>query len=701
MRRGATVGLFCLALAVSLACTGAVLGQERAITLSPPMGSVAGTAEELEISILLSSPEDVEAFAAAIEVGPLLEIVSLDQAGALASVNGGSGPDLWVPNIRNDLGGLTLGVVVDVPLPGFEGGDVAIPAGEDTLVATFRVKAKTPECPADVTISLVDGAPFEEPPLDNMVSVGGGTSYGVNEGLDISSEVDVSIECPPPHRVEVLDTVVQCRELPVRCPEQPCTNTIAEVPVVLHNSQPAQAFVIAVAHDPAVLELVEIRPGADLPLPIEGDGGTEYYVPEVGPDGGFLGVVFDTIAPYDNQQLPAGDNEVAVFVYRHLGSLPEADPPVEVSTDITPVNGVLGVPPLDNIVIVQYPDTTASEPASPDGGTLTLVGPPPCTEVICDEFELLCEPQTEWTAPDDSVTVCFSYRSTEKLMGLSMSIAFDCGDLEATDSEFVSIVDALDAEFEIVSLDNDPAAVDGDGCEIVVGLLIDSSPPFDARRLPATTVADPEDPDGCPAPQEVVCVDFLVKADATCEDCDGESDNCYVSPIRFINFLDAMIGIPTENLLVMVTERQDSIDSFEVEDGLVLTPCGVKIRPYPRFVRGDCNGDYKVDIADASHILYYVYLHVGYTDCEDACDVTDDEVLDLTDPVYLLSFLFRRGPKPPEPFNGSMPDILRGIPLWDPEARGVGQLQRGPDETETGKNYGTPPLDCERDSQCP
>jgi hypothetical protein len=37
-------------------------------------------------------------------------------------------------------------------------------------------------------------------------------------------------------------------------------------------------------------------------------------------------------------------------------------------------------------------------------------------------------------------------------------------------------------------------------------------------------------------------------------------------------------------------------------------------------------------------------------DCEDAMDVDDDEVLNTTDPIYLLNYLFRSGQEPKAPF---------------------------------------------------
>jgi hypothetical protein len=67
------------------------------------------------------------------------------------------------------------------------------------------------------------------------------------------------------------------------------------------------------------------------------------------------------------------------------------------------------------------------------------------------------------------------------------------------------------------------------------------------------------------------------------------------------------------------------------------------------FVRGDCNGDARIDVSDALFSL--LVLFAGRTaSCLDACDANGDGRHDLTDALYLLSFIFRGGSQPPPPF---------------------------------------------------
>lgn len=76
------------------------------------------------------------------------------------------------------------------------------------------------------------------------------------------------------------------------------------------------------------------------------------------------------------------------------------------------------------------------------------------------------------------------------------------------------------------------------------------------------------------------------------------------------------------------------------------------------FVRGDFNGQFGVDLSDASFLLNHLFLGgprpIG---CLDAADVNDDGELTLVDAVFLLNFLFQGGAQipPPHPKTASDP----------------------------------------------
>ncbi len=67
------------------------------------------------------------------------------------------------------------------------------------------------------------------------------------------------------------------------------------------------------------------------------------------------------------------------------------------------------------------------------------------------------------------------------------------------------------------------------------------------------------------------------------------------------------------------------------------------------FIRGDCNADGTVNIADPVSGLAYLFSGAP-TDCLDAHDTNDDGQVDISDPIYALAYLFDGGPALPAPF---------------------------------------------------
>lgn len=70
----------------------------------------------------------------------------------------------------------------------------------------------------------------------------------------------------------------------------------------------------------------------------------------------------------------------------------------------------------------------------------------------------------------------------------------------------------------------------------------------------------------------------------------------------------------------------------------------------PEFLRGDFDRNGAVDLTDAVLVARYLFSAGEAPSCDDAADANDDAVLDVSDPVYLLFFLFLQGPPPPAPF---------------------------------------------------
>lgn len=84
--------------------------------------------------------------------------------------------------------------------------------------------------------------------------------------------------------------------------------------------------------------------------------------------------------------------------------------------------------------------------------------------------------------------------------------------------------------------------------------------------------------------------------------------------------------------------------------GIYIARTGPEVMSAEEFLRGDANGDERVDVSDVVMILRHLFAGSGDLRCLDAGDVNDDGALDLADGVYLAMFLFCGGPTIPEPF---------------------------------------------------
>jgi hypothetical protein len=85
--------------------------------------------------------------------------------------------------------------------------------------------------------------------------------------------------------------------------------------------------------------------------------------------------------------------------------------------------------------------------------------------------------------------------------------------------------------------------------------------------------------------------------------------------------------------------------------------------PQEVFVRGNANGDCRVDISDPLRILNSLFRDGSPLGCLDAADANDDGNVDISDPISLLSFLFLGGPTLPQPFPLLGPDPTTGDEL--------------------------------------
>jgi hypothetical protein len=76
----------------------------------------------------------------------------------------------------------------------------------------------------------------------------------------------------------------------------------------------------------------------------------------------------------------------------------------------------------------------------------------------------------------------------------------------------------------------------------------------------------------------------------------------------------------------------------------------------PPFVRGDANRNDVVAVDDVVVTADYLFSSGTLPGCLDSVDGNDDGVLDISDPVYVLFFLFLQGPPPPAPYPNAGDD---------------------------------------------
>jgi hypothetical protein len=80
--------------------------------------------------------------------------------------------------------------------------------------------------------------------------------------------------------------------------------------------------------------------------------------------------------------------------------------------------------------------------------------------------------------------------------------------------------------------------------------------------------------------------------------------------------------------------------------------------------RADANTDGIIDITDPVITLDFLFLGGSQPSCPDGADTNDNGVLEIGDPIYTLQFLFTSGPAPPSPYPtcgvDPTPDSLPG-----------------------------------------
>lgn len=87
-----------------------------------------------------------------------------------------------------------------------------------------------------------------------------------------------------------------------------------------------------------------------------------------------------------------------------------------------------------------------------------------------------------------------------------------------------------------------------------------------------------------------------------------------------------------------------------------------------RFIRGNANGDERVDISDPIWTLSRLFFRAEEIPCPDAVDFNGDARIDISDSVYLFNYIFIGGLPPPAPFPGCVGPAISGLPCEESQA---------------------------------
>ena len=118
----------------------------------------------------------------------------------------------------------------------------------------------------------------------------------------------------------------------------------------------------------------------------------------------------------------------------------------------------------------------------------------------------------------------------DQVQGLTMALSFDCN-LTCVEDSIRFPADSITAEIvpEFFSFDCDNEPLDGDGCEMIFGLLVQAAPPFEEITLPPTDV-----------PLKVAAVDMLVSTEAP-------PNSCFA--VEFRDKVNGSTLVPVRNLI--------------------------------------------------------------------------------------------------------------------------------------------------------
>jgi hypothetical protein len=350
--------------------------------------------------------------------------------------------------------------------------------------------------------------------------------------------------------------------------------------------RPIRGFQIGVQFPQHAMTLLRIAAGADL-------GGThaDVFDRTMVPGSATVKLILDSTAPFTDG-IPAGDSVgLARFTFRMgQGFSPGAEFPIGLA-------GGLGTPPLPALI---YAGAGTFPPAGLTAGAVQVM-----------DRNVLRIRDVARLQPGSAATLEFSAFNLSPLQGFSVGVKFDPTLVRFLNVDLQdTITAAVGAEYVAPIFDN----VHG---IFLLGVLLDSIPPFQNQVIPAT---------GLDLTIFKVNVQLL-NPPSPVESVDLElADGLGAPPIRNVFIIDNQSVEPVKQngRLNLLTEAS--------------------------FVRGDANHDGKLDITDPIATADWLYRGAFPLPCEKTADTDDDGDTDLVDVIFLLRYLFEGGTDLPPPY---------------------------------------------------
>jgi hypothetical protein len=122
------------------------------------------------------------------------------------------------------------------------------------------------------------------------------------------------------------------------------------------------------------------------------------------------------------------------------------------------------------------------------------------------------------------------------------------------------------------------------------------------------------------------------------------SDSCQTAPVLVICDPPSGVRLGLGTHTITCTARDVSGNEASCQFTVDVVP-GVRA-----FIRGDTNADSLIDIADPVKLFNFLFLGHSAPPCRDAADSNDSGIVDMSDGVYELAYIYNGGPRPPEPY---------------------------------------------------